>query len=167
MEGAVLTTASGGSLVGVVSSANHRRALEEAGVRPVRALLLALALGAIGLIACGEEETAREDPVAAKREYCAHEREIDRVFAREIRALGKKPTHKETEEAAIVASKEVEDRVDQALEAAPESIKHDVELLAEGVHKAAEGDIEPLFSEETEKASARVDRFCFGRRGQQ
>ena len=136
-------------------------------MRPVRALLLALALGAMSLIACGEEEAETEDPAVAKREYCAHEREIDRVFAREIRALGKKPSHKETDEAAIVASREVEDRVDQALEAAPETIKKDVKLLAEGVHKAAEGDIEPLFSEETEKASARVDRFCFGRRGQQ
>ncbi len=130
-------------------------------------MLVGLLLAAVGLLACGEQEGETQDAAASRQEYCAHERQIDRVFAREIGGLGKNPTEKETEEAAIVASKEVEDTVEEALEVAPESIKHDVEVLAEGVHKAAEGDTHPLFSKETQEASARVDRFCFGRQGGQ
>ena len=141
-----------------------------------RFLLAALAaLAPLGVAACGDDDDDEGAAAATTVEgagaelapdpdhpYCAHEREIDTYFDEAFSTLGPDSSEEEQRAAAQTAAKGVVDAgiMEEALEAAPDELRADLELLSANVRAAAEGDVDVFFTEESDAAGSRVDAFC-------
>ena len=153
---------------------NHTRTRSR---RTSRVLLAALAaLAPLGVAACGDDDDDGDDAAAATtvadtatelapdpdHPYCAHEREIDTYFDEAFSTLGPDSSEEEQRAAAQTAAKGVVDAgiMEEALEAAPDELRADLELLSANVRAAAEGDVDVFFTEESDAAGSRVDAFC-------
>ena len=94
--------------------------------------------------------------------YCEHEREIDSHFEAAFSRLGDDASEADQRAAAQSAAKSVVDAgiMEEALSAAPDHLREDLELLSSNVRAAAAGDVDVFFTEESDAAGRRVDAYC-------
>ena len=141
---------------------------------PTSKILLSGLLALTSLVAaCGDDD---DDDVAAPvttadaadvapdpdHPYCEHEREIDSHFEAAFSRLGDDASEADQRAAAQSAAKSVVDAgiMKDALAAAPDHLREDLELLSANVRAAAAGDVDVFFTEESDAAGRRIDGFC-------
>jgi hypothetical protein len=139
---------------------------------------IALALGLVGIAtagaACGEDNARSARATTAEAAaagdlapnpndpYCEVERDIDAFFEDAFSALGPDAGEEEQRAAARAASQGIVSAglMDDALEAAPDALRVDLELLSANVRAAADGNVDVFFTPESDAAGARVDAYC-------
>lgn len=129
---------------------------------PTSKILLTGLLALTSLVAaCGDDD----DDVTAPdpdHPYCEHEREIDSHFEAAFSRLGEDASEADQRAAAQSAARSVVDAgiMKDAMAAAPDHLREDLELLSSNVRAAAAGDVDVFFTEESDAAGRRIDGFC-------
>jgi hypothetical protein len=110
-----------------------------------------------GLVACGGDEGDSD-----KQAYCEIERQIDDIVGEEIGRTGQSPTVEQMGAASVTAAQRIVEGglLEEAVRRAPDKIVKDVDVLQTAVRLAAGGDPAILFSDATNAANERVDRYC-------
>jgi hypothetical protein len=140
---------------------------------PTSKILLSGLLALTSLVAaCGDDDDdvaapvttadAADDAPDPDHPYCEHEREIDSHFEAAFSRLGDDASEADQRAAAQSAAKSVVDAgiMEDALAAAPDHLREDLELLSSNVRAAAAGDVDVFFTEESDAAGRRIDTFC-------